>query len=274
MTLLEGSLTLAASTDCLELIQITDPHLMANRDGDLLGMKTLDSLHSVIAGMREQSNPDAILVTGDIAADGEAEAYHYLEAALPSTIASAWLPGNHDDRGKVSAELKKRFSRTVMSPHWMILMLDTQAAGHVEGHLGQSELDHLNIAIEQANADGKHLLVATHHPLQPVGSAWLDHQQVGNGREVISRLQQCQGNALVISGHVHQATDREVDGIRLLTTPSTCIQFAPNSKDFGLDDNDPGMRRLALHANGEVETEIIRISCAENRPDFASRGYH
>jgi len=274
MTLLEGSLALATKKDCLELIQITDPHLMADPDGDLLGMKTLDSLHRVLATMREQGDPDAVLVTGDIAADGDAEAYNYLEAALPATMVSAWLPGNHDDRGKVSPELKKRFSRIVMSSHWIILMLDTQAAGHVEGHLSHFELDQLNNAIEQANADGKHLLVATHHPVQSVGSAWLDRQQVGNGREVISRLQRCQGNALVISGHVHQATDREVDGIRLLTTPSTCIQFAPNSEDFGLDDNDPGMRRLALHANGEVETEIIRISCAENRPDFASRGYH
>ena len=96
MTLLEGSLTLAASIDCLELIQITDPHLMANRDGDLLGMKTIDSLHSVIAGMREQSNPDAILVTGDIAADGEAEAYHYLEAALPSTCLLYTSPSPRD----------------------------------------------------------------------------------------------------------------------------------------------------------------------------------
>ena len=274
MTILAGSLAIANTQAPLELIQITDPHLMASPDGDFLGMKTLDSLRQVLAAMQEQATPDVILVTGDIAADGEAEAYDYLEAALPPNIVSAWLPGNHDDRDKVSPELEKRFSRTVTSSHWIILMLDTQAAGHVEGHLSHSELDQLSHAIEQANADGKHLLVATHHPVQPVGSAWLDRQQVGNGREVISRLQQCQGNALVISGHVHQATDCEVDGIRLLTTPSTCIQFAPYSENFGLDDNDPGMRRLALHANGEVETEIIRVCCAQNRPDFASRGYH
>lgn len=274
MTILSGSLAITSAQSPLELIQITDPHLMASSDGDLLGMKTLDSLRQVLAAMQEQATPDAVLVTGDIAADGEAEAYDYLEAALPPNIISTWLPGNHDDRDKVSPELKKRFSRTVNSSHWIILMLDTQADGEVKGHLSHSELDQLSHAIEQANTGGKHLLVATHHPLQPVGSAWLDQQQVGNGREVISRLQKCQGSALVISGHVHQATDREVDGIRLLTTPSTCIQFAPNSESFGLDDNDPGMRRLALHANGEVETEIIRVCCAENRPDFASRGYH
>jgi Icc protein len=274
MTLLEGSLALGTNSDCLELVQITDPHLMADPNGDLLGMKTLDSLRRVLSRMSEYSTPDAVLVTGDIAADGDAEAYDYLEALLPPTMVSAWLPGNHDDRGKISPELKNRFSRTMISSHWIILMLDTQSPGQVEGYLSHFELDQLSHTIEQANNDGKHLLVATHHPLQPVGSAWLDEQHVGNGTEVLSRLQQCQGSTLVISGHVHQATDREVNGIRLLTTPSTCIQFAPHSENFGLDEIDPGMRRLALHANGGIETEVIRISCAENRPDFTSRGYH
>lgn len=274
MTILEGSLVLASTKQPLELVQITDPHLMASPDGHLLGMKTLGSLQQVLAVMQAQATPDAVLVTGDIAANGEPEAYDYLEASLPQSVTSAWLPGNHDDRSKVGPGLKKRFSRLVISEHWNILLLDTQAEGYVEGHLNEHELDQLQTAVEQANADGKHLLVATHHPLQPVGSAWLDQQQVNNGKEALMMLGHCRGVAAVISGHVHQATDREVEGIRLLTTPSTCIQFAPNSENFGLDDIDPGMRRLVLHANGDIDTEVIRVSCSDNRPDFASKGYH
>ena len=219
MTILEGSLVLDTKKDPLELVQITDPHLMASPDGHLLGMKTLDSLQQVLAVMQAQATPDAVLVTGDIAADGEPEAYDYLEASLPQSVTSAWLPGNHDDRSKVGPGLRKRFSRLVISEHWNILLLDTQAEGYVEGHLSEHELDQLQKAIEQANADRKHLLVATHHPLQPVRSAWLDQQQVGNGKEALAMLGHCRGVAAVTSGHVHQATDREVEGIRLLTTP-------------------------------------------------------
>ena len=91
MTLLEGSLALGTNSDCLELVQITDPHLMADPNGDLLGMKTLDSLRRVLSRMSEYSTPDAVLVTGDIAADGDAEAYDYLEALLPPTMIAARL---------------------------------------------------------------------------------------------------------------------------------------------------------------------------------------
>ena len=41
---------------------------------------------------------------------------------------------------------------------------------------------------------------------------------------------------MTISGHVHQESDAVMSGIRMLTTPSTCVQFAPGSEDFALDD--------------------------------------
>ncbi len=43
-------------------------------------------------------------------------------------------------------------------------------------------------------------------------------------------------------------------------TPSTCIQFMPNKDVFALDRQDAGYRRLTLHDNGEIETEVIRVS--------------
>ena len=87
-------------------------------------------------------------------------------------------------------------------------------------------------------------------------------------------MQTLSNRVVVVSGHVHQESDAVVSGVRMLTTPSTCIQFAPGSQDFALDDKQPGYRRIVLQPNGHIETQVIRICDEENRPLSGSSGYH
>ena len=48
----------------LRVLQLTDPHLMANADGDLLGVKTRESLQAVIAeALRAHGQPDLVLAS-------------------------------------------------------------------------------------------------------------------------------------------------------------------------------------------------------------------
>src|SRR5690606_15849754 len=57
-------------------------------------------------------------------------------------------------------------------------------------------------------------------------------------------------------GHVHQESDRERNGVRYLSTPSTCAQFLPQSEFFALDSRPPGMRWLELQPDGAIVTEV------------------
>jgi len=38
------------------------------------------------------------------------------------------------------------------------------------------------------------------------------------------------------------------------------VQFKPGSKTFALDDLAPGYRRIELHADGSIVTEVHRIA--------------
>ncbi len=67
---------------------------------------------------------------------------------------------------------------------------------------------------------------------------------------------------LAVSGHVHQAYDAEHDGIRIITTPSTCSQFAIGSDEFAVDDNPPAYRRIELHDDGKLSNELIWVGHA------------
>ena len=65
------------------------------------------------------------------------------------------------------------------------------------------------------------------------------------------------GLRAILWGHVHQASDRVRQGVRLLSTPSTCAQFLPGSATFAMDTRPPGYRWLDLHDDGRIETRIV-----------------
>jgi len=144
----------------------------------------------------------------------------------------------------------------------------------VGGVLAATELAALRSAVDDARLANKALLVATHHPLRRLESAWLDEQSVKNASEALDILKPIADQTAVISGHVHQESDEDINGVRMMTTPSTCVQFAPRSQDFALDSKDPGYRRLVLQPNACIETAVVRISDEENRPLLTSSGYH
>ena len=81
-SLLSGDLVVADGVDRLSLVQVTDTHLTGTEAGCLLGMNTARSARGVIHAALTAESADCILVTGDIAADGQPEAYGQLEVLL------------------------------------------------------------------------------------------------------------------------------------------------------------------------------------------------
>lgn len=273
-SLLIGDLIVADGADALSLVQVTDTHLTGTETGCLLGMNTARSASRVIHAALATESADCILVTGDIAADGQPEAYAQLEILLGTSVPSLWLPGNHDDVSSHKDRYAPHMKRRLRASYWDVVMLETQVEGEVGGVLSTTELAALRSAVDDARLANKALLVATHHPLRPLESAWLDEQSVKNAWEALDILKPIADQTAVISGHVHQESDEVINGVRMMTTPSTCVQFAPRSQDFTLDSKDPGYRRLLLHPNARIETRVVRISDEENRPLLTSSGYH
>ncbi|MDB2653875.1 metallophosphoesterase [Luminiphilus sp.] len=272
--LLIGDVTLSDSPEHMTLVQVTDTHLTGDSDGTLLGMNTERSTRQVIDAALANQHPDCVLVTGDIAADGQAAAYEQLNGFFNHRVPTLWLPENHDDVRAQKGAYRDHLKRRIVGRHWDVLMLETQVAGKVGGYFSSAELEALRRAVADAAAGDKSLLIATHHPLRALQSTWLDEQAVSNVSAALTIMQALSDRVVVVSGHVHQESDAVVQGVRMLTTPSTCIQFASQSHDFALDDKQPGYRRIVLQPNGQIETQVIRICDEENRPLSGSSGYH
>lgn len=261
----------------LRVIQITDSHLFKEKDGRLLGMNTRRSLGMVLDLVREKTPEfDVLLATGDLSQDHTPESYRAFLAAMESLDPPEmyWYPGNHDDipcMRKVLGSDSGVLSRVVRRGDWQLILLDSTIPGKVPGHLGEAELQALDR--ELAAAPELHSLVCFHHQPVPVGCTWLDTQQINDSDalfEVIDRHANVRG---ILWGHVHQLIDRERNGVRLLATPSTCVQFAPGSEDFAVDSEAPGYRWLELQPDGRIETGVERVPPFDFEIDYSVKGY-
>ena len=202
-SLFSGDVVVANGVDTLSLVQVTDTHLTGTETGSLLGMNTARSARGVIDAALATEGADCVLVTGDIAADGQPEAYGQLEALLGTSVPSLWLPGNHDDVSNHNGRYASHMKRRLRAKHWDVVMLETQVEGEVGGVLSATELAALRSAVDGARLANKALLVATHHPLRRLESAWLDEQSVKNASEALDILKPIADQTVVISGHVH-----------------------------------------------------------------------
>lgn len=263
------------SAETLRVVQVTDTHLFGDVGGKLLGIPTYDSMQAVLAQLSEfPFRADAMLVTGDLSQDGSEQSYRLLDDALASFGAPVfWLPGNHDEPQNLELVGRERdhLHKIIRSDYWQIVMLDSQVEGAVFGQLSPSELQMLEQALK--DAPDLHTLVCLHHHPIPMNSQWMDNIGLRNRHELMDMLAAYDNAKAVLWGHVHQTCDGYVSGVRLMSTPSTCIQFEPHTSDFSLDDVAPGFRWLELHKDGRISTGVERLSEVSFEVDRTQTGY-
>ena len=241
------------------MLQVSDPHLMESSEDLMLGVNTDASFTKVLAAANAEENVDLIVMTGDISGCESASSYRRMvELMQGCSTPSLWLAGNHDNLALMQATAAQYLQRSVEIGDWLIVTLTSSAPNVIGGKLSASELQALDQTLAKSSAPN--VLLAVHHHLVDIGSAWIDPQKIANAAELFEMLEQDKRVKAIIHGHVHQAFDVDCNGIRLLATPSTWAQFAPNSEEFTVDpDGQPSYRVIDLHANGQIDTEVKRI---------------
>jgi Icc protein len=232
--------------------------LRADPSALLLGVDTGDSLRAVLRQALAEYAPAALLATGDISHDPEPAAYERFAAIVADHYAGPMLclAGNHDLQRPMGRLLTQPSALRVAD--WDIVGLDSHVDDAVEAGLSQADLAHLSDSI--ADAEHRHVLIATHHPPIEVGCPWLDKDRIQNGQELLESLSEHASVKAMVFGHAHQVVESVYRDIALLGTPSTCFQFAPNTQRFSIDDTLPGYRWLHLSADGSLRSEVRRVA--------------
>ena len=263
----------------VRILQITDTHLFAGETDTLLGINTLNSYHAVLDAIAKQQLPaDLIAATGDLVQDQTIRAYQRFTdgiARLPAPC--VWLPGNHDYQPSMAKELAaagiSSSKQVLLGEQWQILLLDSQVQGVPHGELSDDQLIWLDNCLAQQ--PGRHTVVMLHHHPLASGCTWLDQHSLRNSHMLAEVLTRYQNIDAILCGHIHQDMDVMWNGIRILATPSTCVQFKPHCTNFTLDTAAPGWRYLELTTgdNPSLGTQLFRLETDEFSPDLGSDGY-
>lgn len=256
------------------IIQISDCHLGPLTSEALLGLNTDESLHDVLALIAEKETDfDYLVCTGDIASAGHETCYRRFISIVGQYFSQplAWLPGNHDSAAIMSSLDLAPEARAVEQGNWLLLLLDSVVPFKVHGNFEQGELDYLEHMLS-ANPD-KHVIVMLHHQPVLVGSIWIDQYILRNADAFFAIIDRFPSVKAVVWGHVHQDFTGERNGVQLIATPSTCVQFKPKCDDFTVDTLMPGYRWFDLNQNGSFTTGVERVTGKEYVIDYKSAGY-
>lgn len=269
------SVSTLTTNDSVLLVQLSDSHLFAEADGVLLGMNTRDSLQRVIElVLAQQPQVDLMIATGDLSQDGTLESYQRFREMTRQIAAPArWIPGNHDEpQVMVQATAQSRLLEPVVDiGNWRITLLDSAVPGSVPGYLSDEQLQLLARALSEA-PDRHHLVCLHHHPVS-IGCAWMEPIGLRNPHALFAVLDRFPQVRALLWGHVHQEIDQLRDNLRLLASPSTCIQFEPGSEAFKVDELAPGYRWFRLLPDGRLETGVERVTGFDFQIDYGSNGY-
>ena len=257
----------------LRVVQISDCHLFAEPHATLKGICPRERFLAVLSALSEElPRADRLVITGDLTHDEKPETYAFIREQL-----SQWLPvlrmvpGNHDDRSLMRETfpgiIEHTGQRNVFSDsagNWKLIGLDSQLTGSLRGQLGSTQLTWLADQLRAASSQPAAIFL--HHPPAPVGSAWLDQIGLEDAAEFWDLLARFPQVKVICTGHVHQEISLTFGSALVLTTPSTGVQFRPETETLVVDHVSPGFRILELAEDGEVRTRVVRVAPREHPP--------
>lgn len=205
----------------MKLIQITDLHLVP-RGQRLFDCDPGERLHLCLSDVaRHHGDADLVVITGDLAHNGEPAAYTALRDALAGfALPTRLLIGNHDNRKNFRAcfpdaavDTDGFVQSALDTAQGRLLFLDTHEPGTHAGHYCQTRLRWLGAQCEQAPGA---IYIFMHHPAGRVAYAPMDAlglQDAAEFGEVI------RGHDVrhIFAGHVHRPISGTWNGVPFST---------------------------------------------------------
>lgn len=202
---------------------------------------------------RDHADAAFVLVAGDLADRGEAEAYLNLRDLLsPLPMPVHITLGNHDDRatflsvfGADRDDPLGRVSEVIDAGGHRIVLLDTTEPGLVGGRLCQGRLDWLQARLDEAR--DRPVIIVQHHHANPL-SLPVDEIILENAEDYLAVLQRHPEVRQVIAGHVHLPSAAVWRGIPMTTLAGSHYSVTPHV---------PGVPGVQRQLEGPAQMAVV-----------------
>jgi Icc protein len=247
----------------LILAQLSDPHIGAEWGG----RDPVERLRAAVARVNGLPDEvDAVLVSGDLTNDGDAEQYATVRAELSRLEAPVHvLAGNHDSRALLRAAFDLEGAAEAPVEYAVdlgplrLLVADTTVPGEDRGRIDAAWLRRLEAAL--AAAPETPTILAMHHPPLATGiPAWDEINLTLPERAALGEVVARQGQLLAIAGgHLHRGVSGALGGVPVLAVPSVYVQVAP---EFGAEsppqgNEDPPAFALHVFRDDELSSQVV-----------------
>lgn len=197
--------------DLTILAQLSDPHMRMPPEDEGAGEALAAAVRAVLA---LEPQPDAVIVTGDLAEGATADEYARVRELLePLPMPVHLLPGNHDDPSGVPADYAVRIGGL------RLVVCDSAIPGRDDGEL---DLEWLEACLSEDREAPT--IVAMHHPPILTGIGGLDALGLTNRDALATLLERSPQVRRVIAGHVHRGAFGMHGGCGVVACPSTNLQ--------------------------------------------------
>ncbi|NYT52097.1 MAG: metallophosphoesterase [Candidatus Vesicomyosocius endoextente] len=222
------------------LIQISDCHIGDNEYS--IGVNTHINLKKIISRI-SHINIDILLITGDLTHNGSITSYKTLQQILyPIQTKLLIIPGNHDNKNNLSTTFSKNLFSQFTLGKWGIININSVQVSKTSGFLTKDELIKLELNLAQSNV--QYILIALHHPTVPMNSTWDDSLSLKNPEALFNVLDKYHKIQAILFGHAHQAAEFRRLGVKIISCPSTALQFNNETRI--------GFNYYTLYDNGQL----------------------
>lgn len=247
----------------LIIAQISDCHLFSEPSSLHCGANVYQNLIVVLSDIKQNSDVNYIVFTGDLTQDHSDKSYQLFTQAIiycEISIPVYFLSGNHDEPSLLAKYLVgKPFcsSRVIENDQWQILLVESKSK-IIEGPTGQVDECEIAQLINRINTNKQQLVFMHHHPVD-VGY-FIDKHGLHNRDLFWQTLDKYPSIAAIACGHVHRgatmtsaSTNRSLD---VYTCPATSIQFDPLATSVKALEQGPGYRLFYLNDQGQMKTSL------------------
>jgi len=225
--------------------QISDLHIGVSVDvnfgGKQIRIDPAATLKNTVTALNNMATrPDAVVASGDLAADGTVDQYRiFHELVADLEIPLFLVPGNHDDRSALRSVFSDHdylcaepdslaYVVDDLSDSIRLICLDTLVVNKHGGHLGERQLKWLDQTLAGSH---RPVLLFMHHPPISTGIPVFDKMGCDDG-ERLGELIESNPQVLAIGcGHVHRSIHAMWHGAMLHVAPSASYQYSLSMSD-------------------------------------------
>lgn len=250
------------------IAHISDTHFLGEGRKLYGSVDTEKNLRQALEQLKRLSGkPEAIVITGDLADLGEADAYARLRGIVEpaAEVLGAqliWVMGNHDERAPYSVGLfdgeptDATQDRVYDVNGLRVIALDSSVPGYHHGTVTDAQLEWL--AAELATPAPHGTVLALHHPPVPTPLLWaMEMLELQRQNELAAVLQGSDVRA-ILAGHLHYSTFSTFAGIPVSVAAATCYTLALAAQDRLLScvDSNQAFNMVHFYDNSVVHSIV------------------